>query len=216
MQRRDWTPGKDAEIQLVELLAVARSIGVMVLGFPDSAVRSADEPAKGLLERWTQTRAVTVADVRGRLAQPDIEVALLCDLVYLRPGAEFALPESHQPPSSGLVWALGRAGGAALAEGLLGGGTLGAERAVEIGLAQQVLSVDEPIPLPTSAGIVALTAARDLVRSGAGGQAAEQLELATFRFVIACGEPREGARAFLEKREAQFTNRPLGVDDQII
>ncbi len=204
MHETSWTRGSDAESRLEELLSIGELSGILLVRFCGSANKVREELPERSLRRWAQTRAVTVADVSGRLESPGLELALLCDLVYIREGAELGLPYSDVPLTAGLVRALGRAGSGALAQGLLGGATVGAGSAVDLGLAQRVLGDDDPLPLPEGVGVVALTAARDLVRSGARGQAAERLELATFRLIISCGEPAEGARAFLEKREARF------------
>ena len=52
--------------------------------------------------------------------------------------------------------------------------------------------------------VASLTAARDLLRASARGSAGLALELATFRLLFAAGDPEEGARAFLEKRDPKF------------
>lgn len=161
------------------------------------------------LEPWTRTRAVTVADIATTLARGSLEVALLADLVFLRQGATLQLPGPAEVPSAGLLWALGRAGRAALAAGLLMPSRLEAARAVELGLAQAVLAPGEPVPIPGSASVTALTAARDLARAEMSGSAGLGLERATFRFLFAAGDPEEGARAFLDKREPRFAR----VDD---
>jgi enoyl-CoA hydratase/carnithine racemase len=52
--------------------------------------------------------------------------------------------------------------------------------------------------------VASLTAARDLMRASARGSAGLALELASFRLLFAAGDPEEGARAFLEKRDPEF------------
>jgi enoyl-CoA hydratase/carnithine racemase len=42
------------------------------------------------------------------------------------------------------------------------------------------------------------------MRASARGSAGLALELATFRLLFAAGDPEEGARAFLEKRDPRF------------
>jgi enoyl-CoA hydratase/carnithine racemase len=142
--------------------------------------------------------------VRGELAPPGLEVALCSDLVYLRVDSVLRLADRDQQPSAGLVWALSRAGRPALAAGLLDGGPMPASRAVALGLAQDLAAADRALPLPADHGPGALIAARDLMRSRAGGEAGLALELATFRLLFAAGEPEEGALAFLERRQPSF------------
>ena len=181
---------------------MAREPGLLVVTFDRDD--GSDPVPWPVLEPWTRSRAVTVADVRADLSGGGLEVALCSDLVYLRVGAHLGLPPGPLVPGAGLVWALGRAGRAALDRGLLGDGRIGGAEAVELGLAQRVLAGHEGLPLPEPHSVVALTAARDLARAGAGGAGALQLELATFRLLFATGEPQEGARAFVEKRDPEF------------
>jgi enoyl-CoA hydratase/carnithine racemase len=103
-----------------------------------------------------------------------------------------------------VIWALGRAGRAALARGLLEVDELSAVDAVALGVAAGVVADDQPLPLPKSISVASLTAARDLMRASARGSAGLALELASFRLLFAAGDPEEGARAFLEKRDPEF------------
>jgi len=147
---------------------------------------------------------VTVSDVAGELSSPALDVALCADLVYLRPRARLRFAAGSDPPSDGVIWALGRAGRAALARGLLEVDDLSATDSVALGVATAVVSADEPLPLPKSMSVASLTAARDLMRVSARGSAGLALELASFRLLFAAGDPEEGARAFLEKRDPSF------------
>jgi enoyl-CoA hydratase/carnithine racemase len=124
--------------------------------------------------------------------------------VYIRDGVSLVLPEIDAPPSPGILWALSRAGRAAAAAGLLTGGSFGGKEAVRLGLAQGVVATEDRLPLPSRISIAALTAARDLMRSRAGGAPGRALELATFRLLFARGDPIEGALAFLERRDPEF------------
>lgn len=184
------------------MAVAAREIGYLVVEFPAGgsgrAVRWSD------LEPWTRSRAVTVAVVAGTLASPALDAALCSDLVYLRPGALLRLSTSAAPPSDGVIWALGRAGRAALARGLLETADVSAEEAVRLGVATAVVASEDPLPLPEHVSEASLTAARDLLRCSARGAPGLALELASFRLLFAAGDPAEGARAFLEKRTPEF------------
>jgi enoyl-CoA hydratase/carnithine racemase len=147
-----------------------------------------------------------MADIGGALGGGALEVAVCCDLVFVRTGAMFQLQPAAQPPSRPLLWALARAGHAALGRGLLDGSAIAAEEAVTIGLADRVVAAGADLPLPDRWSVAALTAARDLVRSRAVGSAGRALELATFKLLFATGDPEEGARAFLERRAPRFEN----------
>ena len=202
MRRIKWKHGEDAGGQVAALIAETREIGYFVVDFPEGG---GGEPLPwSALELWTRSRAVTVANVAGELSSPALDVALCSDLVYLRPQASLRLAATDGPPSDGVIWALGRAGRPALARGLLEVSDLSAADAVTLGVATGVVPADEPLPLPEAMSVASLTAARDLLRASARGSAGLALELASFRLLFAAGDPEEGARAFLEKRDPEF------------
>jgi enoyl-CoA hydratase/carnithine racemase len=202
MRRIEWSHGEGAEKQLGSLVTEARGIGHLLLEFPEGGDGRIMPWA--VIEPWTRSRAVTVAEVAGELASPALDVALCSDLVYLRPRARLRLSVSTAPPSDGVIWALGRASRAALARGLLEKGEVSATDAVALGLATGVVADNDPLPLPEAVSVASLTAARDLLRASARGSAGLALELASFRLLFAAGDPEEGARAFLAKRDPRF------------
>ena len=202
MRKRNWSHDNGTQAQLTALVSEAREIGYLAVTFGEGG--DGEALPWSAAEPWTRSRAVTVADITGVLASPALDVALCSDLVYLRPQAELRLASGGRPPSDGVIWALGRAGRAALARGLLGVDDLSAADAVTLGVATAVVPVDEPWPVPDSMSVASLTAARDLMRAGARGSAGLALELASFRLLFAAGDPGEGARAFLEKRDPEF------------
>ena len=202
MRRIEWNNREDARAQVAALIAETREIGYFVVAFPEGG---GGEPLPwSILEQWTRSRAVTVADVAGELSSPALDVALCSDLVYLRPHASLRLAASAGPPSDGVIWALGRAGRAALARGLLEVDDLSVAEALTLGVATGIVPADTPLPLPKLMSVASLTAARDLLRASARGSAGLALELASFRLLFAAGDPEEGARAFLEKRDPNF------------
>lgn len=200
--RHAWNPSGDARAQLRDLSNLALTSGVLVVEFARSTARGTLPWTH--LEPWTRSRAVTVADVRCSLQPPALDVALCCDIVYVRDGARLILPEPEEPPTAGVVWALARAGPAAMARGLLAGGALSEDEAVRLGLAQARVADDRPLPLTGEFSLAALTTARDLMRSRSTGRPGLVLELASFRLLFATGDPEEGARAFLERRPPEF------------
>ena len=202
MRRIEWDHGEEVGTQLAALVSKSSEIGYLVVAFPEGG--DGRPLAWSTLEPWTRNRAVTVADVTGALASPALDVALCSDLVYLRSQAKLKLAATAAPPSDGVIWALGRAGRAALARGLLELGDLSAADSVALGVATGIVAADESLPLPESMSVAALTAARDLMRAAAHGSSGLALELASFRLLFAAGDPEEGARAFLEKRDPEF------------
>jgi len=197
-----WTSEAGPEEQLRALAGEASVPGLLVVCFRDAAAAGA-LPWE-VVESWLRSRAVTVADIVGELAGGALEAALCCDLVFVREGAVLRLPAVDGAAGPGLLWALARAGHGALARGLLEGGRLAALEAVQLGLAHQLVEAGAELPIPDPVSVAALTAARDLMRCRADGGAGRALELATFRLLFAAGDPEEGARAFLERREPRF------------
>jgi len=56
-----------------------------------------------------------------------------------------------------------------------------------------------------AASVIALSTARDLMRSSVGARS--EIELASFRLLFASGDPGEGARAFFDRRSPDFKPR---------
>ena len=201
MKAVHWNPGEKAENQLRRWCELAVEPGVLRAIFAHPGGGAAID--WGELEPWTRSRAVTVVTVESTISGPALDVALCSDLVYLRRGVELMLTDGE--PSAGLVWAFGRAGRAALARGLLDPIPLDADTAVRLGLAQRVLEEGESSVVSDAASVVALTTARDLMRSGVASRS--KIELASFRLLFASGDPGEGARAFMDGRSPDFESR---------
>ena len=202
MRQIGWSHDDEAGAQVAALTSETRELGYLVVAFQEGG--GGDPLPWSALENWTRSRAVTVAEVAGELASPALDVALCSDLIYLRPQASLRLAATSGPPSDGVIWALGRAGRAALARGLLEEDDLSAVEAVKLGVATGIVVADESLPLPNPISVASLTTARDLMRASARGSAGLALELASFRLLFAAGDPEEGARAFLEKRDPKF------------
>jgi enoyl-CoA hydratase/carnithine racemase len=202
MRTRSWNHDGDAAAQIAALCAEADEPGILRVDFSPGG----DGPpiAWSRLEPWTRSRSVTVAVIAGALAPPAVEVGLCCDLVYVDPASAVRLSAGPEPPPAGALWALGRAGRRALARGLLDPAPVTADELVLLGLAHGLVRPGEALPLPAVMSEAALTSARDLLRTAAGGVGAGALESAAFRLLFAAGDPREGAAAFLEKRHPEF------------
>lgn len=201
MRAVEWNPEQEAAAQLKHWCELAGEPGVLHALFTESGESAAIDWIG--LEPWTRSRAVTVAEVVSTITGPALDVALCSDMVYLRRGVE--LRPAQGEVSAGLVWALGRAGRAALARGLLDPTPLTATEAVRLGLAQRVLEDRQSPMVPDEASVVALSTARDLMRSSV--RARSEIELASFRLLFASGDPGEGARAFFDRRPPEFNSR---------
>ncbi len=193
-----WDPDTPAADQLRDWCRLAAGVGLVHAVFDAGVARQDLEWSE--IEPWTRSRAVTVAVLRGSPGPGPLDVALCCDLVCLRPGVELDWGPGAPPP--GVLWALGRAGRAALARGLLDASPIGAEEALRLGLAQRLLDRETRLPIGDDASLTALTTARDVLRGATPARSA--LELASFRLLFASGEPGEGAAAFLGRRPPRF------------
>ncbi len=202
MRRCNWNHREDPSAQAAKLADLASENGFLVVDFENGGNGSPLPWA--VVEAWVRGRAVTVAVLEGVIASPAVDIALCSDLVYLLPSTRLCLAPAPEPPSPGVIWALGRAGRRALARGLLSTAEIPAEEAVAIGIAHQVLVDRRELPLPADASLAAVTSARDLMRSASPGSGGLALELAAFRLLFAAGDPREGAAAFLDKRDPSF------------
>lgn len=198
MKTVEWRPEEPAQVQVETWCKLARDPGVFFARFFASG--DGGSLAWKEIEPWARTRAVTIADIGSDLGGPGLDLALCSDLVYLHRGVELQIGQGE--PTAGLLWALGRAGRAALARGLLDGDAIAAEEAVRLGLAQRVLEPGESPTVSDGVSLVALTTARDLMRSSVRSRSA--LELAAFRLLFSSGDPGEGAQAFFDRRAPEF------------
>jgi enoyl-CoA hydratase/carnithine racemase len=146
------------------------------------------------------------------------ELLLACDMVVASEDAKFGLPEVKRglfPAGGGLL--LGRRIAAAVAlELVLTGDTVDAQRAWQLGLVNRVVPadrvLDEALSLAADIarnGPLAVKVIKELVVFGADASRTEALarqdELAPS--VFGSDDAKEGARAFIEKRDPQWTGR---------
>jgi enoyl-CoA hydratase len=161
----------------------------------------------------------TVAAVNGFALGGGSELALACDLLYASERARFGQPEVNLGlvPAWGGTQRLARRVGAMRAlEIVLTGDMYDAARAKEMGLCLEVLAPDALLPhakakakVIASRGPLAVAAAKRLVRAGADAGLPQglALEAEAFGLVFASDDMREGTKAFLEKRKAEFKGR---------
>jgi enoyl-CoA hydratase/carnithine racemase len=156
-----------------------------------------------------------VAAVNGHALGAGFELALACDLRVAAAGATFGLPEVRVGVPSVIQAALlpplvgpGRA-----AELLLTGATIGAEQALAWGLVNRVVeparlddAVDAVVAAITACAPGAVRLQKRLIVQWRERDlpAAIRAGIDAFAASYATGEPREGARAFLEKRAPRF------------
>ena len=157
-----------------------------------------------------------VAAVNGFALGGGCELAMACTLRIASDNARFGQPEVRLgiiPGYAGTQRLPRLVGKGRALEMILGGEPISAQEAWRIGLANQVVSLTELIPAVEKAiqkilanGPVAVRYALEAVHRGVEMTEAdgEQLEASLFGLCCATSDMKEGTRAFLEKRPAQF------------
>jgi enoyl-CoA hydratase/carnithine racemase len=163
-----------------------------------------------------------IAAVNGPAIAGGFELALVCDIVVAARTAFFALPEVKRGliAGGGGIFRLARLAGLGRAtQMLLTGGPISAEQALEAGIIAQVVE-------PGQALAASLAIAEEVTKA-APRAVAETLAIARQSFdldqtalwklttaawaqVVESDEAREGASAFLEKRDPAWPSIPLG------
>ncbi len=172
--------------------------------------------------RWGPVAAFTkplVAAVNGYALGGGCELALMCDLIIAGDSARFGQPEINL----GIIAGAGgtqrwpRSVGKYVAMEInLGGAPITAQRAYQLGLVNKVVPAEVTIDVATgvaqqlaSKAPMALRLAKESVNRSFETPLQEGLavERKNFYFLFATEDQKEGMRAFLEKRKAQFTGR---------
>lgn len=169
-----------------------------------------------ITRRIVRSERVYLAAVNGVAAGFGAELACACDVRLAGEGARFLFPEVKRGLfiTNGISWSLPRLVGDNWAASLLlTGDSIDAQVAKRIGLVTDVISHDSLVSVAQAmaAGIAAAapTAVRHtkriLRRDAEGLEQALATEVEYIDRVIASGEYREGARAFVEKRPPRYT-----------
>ena len=161
----------------------------------------------------------TLAAVNGLALGGGCELALACDIRYASEQATFGQPEINLAviPGWGGTQRLARAVGPALAKDLImTGRTIDATEALRIGLvsalyphAELLERVFETAGSLAKKSPLALSAAKDAANRALQGDLGAGLsyEAILFAALFASDDQKEGMRAFIEKRDAEFTGR---------
>ncbi|MFN8668482.1 MAG: enoyl-CoA hydratase/isomerase family protein [Gemmatimonadaceae bacterium] len=168
-----------------------------------------------ITRRIVRSEHVYLAAVNGVAAGFGAEVACACDVRLAGEGARFLFPEVKRGLfiTNGISWSLPRLVGDNWAASLLlTGDSIDAQVAKRIGLVTEVIANDSLVPVAQAmaAGIAAaaptaVTHTKRILRGDVDGlERALQTEVEYLDRVIASGEYREGARAFVEKRPPRY------------
>jgi enoyl-CoA hydratase/carnithine racemase len=172
-----------------------------------------------VFDAWRGLAQPVVAAVQASAVGGGFEFMLVCDLVVADPRARFGLPEvtlGLMPGGGGTQRLPRRVGWTAAAELLMLGGLVKAERARELGVVNVVAAEGEALAeartlaarlaaLPAVAVQSAKRALRQALEPGLDEGLDREREL--FLAVTATEDAREGAAAFLAKREPSFRHR---------
>ncbi|HEV2530387.1 enoyl-CoA hydratase/isomerase family protein [Phenylobacterium sp.] len=179
---------------------------------------------------WAEQHKVFEAMVRAQLAVPvpviaavngaamggGCEMTLACDFAYAAEGARFGLPEvtlGIMPGLGGTQLLTRSVGERRAVEILVSGRPLSAAEALEAGIVNRVVPVDQLMPavLETATRIAAnaplsVKALKHVVHEGDSLDlaAAMALELAHYNRLFKTADRREGVASFNEKRRPQF------------
>jgi enoyl-CoA hydratase len=203
--------GDKAFVAGADIAALSAMTSREALAFADYGHR-----VLNLLDRMPKP---AIAAVNGYALGGGCELALACDFIYASENAQLGLPEVNLGviPGFGGTQRLARRVGQGMARELVfTGARIGAQRAKEIGLVNDVCAPGELLARVRGVaeaicqkGPVAIAQAKRAIRLGADISltVASELERQTFAALFATEDLREGTRAFLEKRPAKFVGR---------
>jgi enoyl-CoA hydratase len=161
----------------------------------------------------------TIAAVNGFALGGGCELALACDWIYASTKARFGQPEVKLgliPGFGGTSRLVRRVGIGWAKELILAGENLKANEALRIGLVNRVFEPDELLDSALMAaqavaerGPLAVRIAKRVMQDGqdADQRLANTLEQNAFGLVFATEDSKEGTKAFLEKRDPDFSGR---------
>ncbi len=184
---------------------------------PQDAGRAFAERGKRVFDRLAGLeRAVTIAALNGAALGGGCEVALACDLRLMSTAAKIGMPEVKLgliPGWGGTQRALFLLGPARAKRLIFTGDPIDAKLAVEIGLVNDAVEPDQLLPSAENLAAQILANGPDAVRLAkrattraerAALAAGMEAETAAFAEAFAGPQGREGCKAFLEKRRANW------------
>jgi enoyl-CoA hydratase len=163
-----------------------------------------------------ESRFPVIAAVNGFALGGGCELALTCDFIYASDRAKLGQPEVNLGviPGFGGTQRLARRVGIARARELIyTGDLLPADKALAIGLVNEVVPHDELLPKVQSLaeriaqkGPAAVAQAKRVLLRGAAPDLppASELEAQAFAMLFGTADQKEGMKAFLEKRKPVF------------
>lgn len=225
-QLRDAVKSLDADKNIYALVITGEgekffSAGADLKLFADGDKAVASDMARifgDAFETLSAFRGVSIAAINGYAMGGGLEVALACDIRIAEQQAQMALPEAKVgllPCAGGtqnLAWLVGEGWAKRM---ILCGERIGAEKAQQIGLVEEVvatgMALESALALADKVAEQspsAVTACKALIQKGRSGtmQSALPLERELFVGLFDTKDQVEGVQAFLEKRKANWVN----------
>ncbi len=212
----------DPEVRAVVLtggprvFAAGADIGDMSERSPVDQLQRDQTGRWGVITRFSKP---LIAAVNGYALGGGCELAMMCDLIVAGDSARFGQPEIDLGiiPGAGGTQRWPRTVGKYVAmEVNLGGAPIAARRAHQLGLVNRVVPAEVTIDVAKALALrlaakppVAVRLAKEAVNRALETPLSEGLaaERQSFYFLFATEDQKEGMRAFLEKRRAQFRGR---------
>lgn len=225
-QLRDAVKSLDADKNIYALVITGEgekffSAGADLKLFADGDKAVASDMARifgEAFETLSAFRGVSIAAINGYAMGGGLEVALACDIRIAEQQAQMALPEAKVgllPCAGGtqnLAWLVGEGWAKRM---ILCGERIGAEKALQIGLVEEVvatgMALESALQLADKVAEQSpssVTACKALIQKGRSGtmQSALPLERELFVGLFDTKDQVEGVQAFLEKRKANWVN----------
>jgi enoyl-CoA hydratase len=171
---------------------------------------------QGTIDKIAALPIPVIAAVNGYALGGGAEVALACDFIYAADTASFGLPETNLGliPGFGGTQRLARLIGPQQAKELIfTGKIITAAQAQSLGWVNHVFPADDLMPQVMATaralagkGRISLRAAKEAIDAGLETDLATGLKIEqnAFALCMASEDAREGTRAFIEKRTANF------------
>jgi cyclohexa-1,5-dienecarbonyl-CoA hydratase len=209
----------DLSVIVVSGEGKAFSAGVDVAAHTPDKIEEMLTKFHAVIRALVATKRVTIGAVHGHCLGGGAELAMVCDIVYTTESAQWGFPEiklgCYPPVACTALAAL--VGQKRAAELILTGRTIHGKEAAEIGLANRAVpengvpaAVDECIAHLRKLSPAALALAKrasyawDSMHFDKGLTRAERIY---FDELMKTADAHEGIRAFMEKREAQWTGK---------
>ena len=160
-----------------------------------------------------------IAAVNGFALGGGCELALACDLILASENAKFGQPEVKLgliPGMGGCIRLPRKIGHAAACEWIFSAQVYDAQQAKDVGLVREVLPLDKLLDrakelagMMAKQGPLAVAAAKKVIYSTAVLNTAQagEVEVDAFAALFNTADTKEGTRAFVEKRHANFQGK---------